>query len=193
MGKKRDIKQIEAITRLFRMDEIQHSEQLQKVLLPGIFQHLTQSLVGETCTQVHFSHGDELCLDFGPLSPCEHPQLTHLKRGTWGLCTRATPWKLYGDRQLLLDSDAPQTDREIAQAKGFSRDTLQGKTLLNLTLDPETLETSLSFSENHALILYPDLWDEDELQHWVLLMPSAQVLAIGPGYRWACRSVHDRA
>ncbi|MGA1285180.1 MAG: hypothetical protein ACO34J_14140 [Prochlorothrix sp.] len=169
------------------------ADQHQKKLLPGIFQHLTQALHGETCTQVHFSYGDELCLDFGPLSPCEHPKLTHRKRGTWELCTRATPWKIYRDRQLLLDSESPNTDREIAQAKAIAQDTLQGQILKTFNLNPETLETELSFSEHYTLIFYPDLWDEDELQHWVLFMPSEQVLAIGPGYHWACRSIHDRA
>ncbi len=166
--------------------------QLQKTLLPGIFQHLTQSLIRETCTQVHFSYGDELCLDFGPLSPCQHPQLTHLQRGTWGLCTRATPWKIYHNSQLLLNSEDPETEPAITQAKELTQNTLQGKILVHLSLNPETLETRLLFSKHYELNLYPNPLDEDELQHWVLFMPSEQVLAIGPGYHWSCRSIRDR-
>lgn len=170
-----------------------HADQLQKNQFPGIFKHLTQSLPGEICTQVHFSYGDELCLDFGPLSPCQHPKLTHLQRGPWGLCTRATPWKLYLDEQLLLNSENPETDQQIAEAKQITQNALQGQTLLHVALNPETLETHWSFSGHYSLRLYPDLWGADQLQHWVLFMPSEQVLAIGPGYHWSCRSMHDRA
>jgi len=63
---------------------------------------------------------------------------------------------------------------------------------VHLSLNPETLETRLLFSKHYELNLYPNPLDEDELQHWVLFMPSEQVLAIGPGYHWSCRSIRDR-
>ena len=163
------------------------------------YPHLIESLRGEKCTQVHFSYGDELCLGFGPLSPCQHPKLTHLQRGTWELCTRATPWKIFRGGKVVLNSEDPKTDEEIAEIKARTQDILQDKTLQNLTLDPETLETNLSFAgsfshyEDYSLILYPDLWGEDQLQHWVLWMPSEQVLTIGPSYQWSYRSMRDRA
>ena len=42
---------------------------------------LTRQLIGETCHQVHFNYGDELCPDFGIMSPHEHPKLQHLQIG----------------------------------------------------------------------------------------------------------------
>lgn len=121
-------------------------DQLKKKNLPGIFSQLTQDLIGERCTQVHFSYGDELCLDFGKLSPCDHPKLRDLLEGEWILCTRATPWRIFADQQLILDSEIPKTDEE----------------------------------------------DDEDLQHWVLFMPTEQVLTIGPGYTWSCKSFNDR-
>jgi hypothetical protein len=53
------------------------------------------------------------------------------------------------------------------------------------------LTTSLHFDDRYSLVLYPDL-DDEYLQHWVLFMPSEQVLAIGPGYTWSCKSINDR-
>jgi len=165
--------------------------QLQKKHFPAIFSQLTQDLMGETCTQIHFSYGDELCLDFGELSPYHHPKLRHLLEGEWILCTRATPWKIYENQKLILDSEIPQTDEEIEEAKELAKEKLQGKILVNLEIDGEMLTTSLHFDDRYSLVLYPDLDDED-LQHWVLFMPSEQVLAIGPGYNWSCKSIHDR-
>ena len=166
-------------------------DQLKKKNLPGIFSQLTQDLIGERCTQVHFSYGDELCLDFGKLSPCDHPKLRDLLEGEWILCTRTTPWRIFADQQLILDSEIPKTDEEIEQAKQFAQEQIQGKTLVNLAINAEDLTTSLHFDDRYSLILYPDLDDED-LQHWVLFMPTEQVLTIGPGYTWSCKSFNDR-
>jgi len=167
------------------------SSELQKNHIPAIVNQLVQSLIKENCTQVHFSYGDELCLDFGKLYPCHHPKLKHLLEGEWILCTRATPWKIYADDQLILDSKIPETDEEIEQAKQLTKQKLEGKILVNLEIDGENLITRLQFDDRYSLILYPDLEDLD-LEYWELFMPTEQVLTIGPGYTWSCKSIHDR-
>jgi hypothetical protein len=51
--------------------------------LDKIIPIITEAFIGETCNQVSFSYGDELKLDFGEMTPCEHPKLAHLLKGSW--------------------------------------------------------------------------------------------------------------
>lgn len=152
---------------------------------------LTKPLITETCTQVYFSYGDELCLDFGTLSPEEHPKLQGLLKGSWQFGARATPWLLKKAEQLLLNSEEPKTDIEIKNAKNFTRKSLENKKILKFEINSDSLELQMSFEEDYALILQPDLEDLD-LVYWDLFMPNEKVLEVGAGYFWSCKSIHDR-
>jgi hypothetical protein len=46
-----------------------------KPSLEKIIPSITQSMIGATCHRVSFSYGDELELDFGEMTPYEHPKL----------------------------------------------------------------------------------------------------------------------
>jgi len=154
---------------------------------------LTEPLIGETCYQVRFSYGDELRLDFGELSPYEHPKLKHLQKGSWQFGTRATPWLLKKDHQTLLNSQNPETEEEVKDAKQLTRNSLENQTILKLELNSENLELQLSFTENYQLLLKPDLNDDDlSLADWEIFMPTQQILEVGPGYFWSCKSIHER-
>ena len=152
---------------------------------------LTEQLIGEICHQVRFSYGDELHLDFGEMSICDHPKLRNLLKGSWQFGTRATPWLLKKSGQLLLKSEEPETDDEIKNAKQLTRESLENKKILKFEVNPENLELQLLFEEDYELILQPDLEDLD-LSYWDLLMPNDKVLEVGAGYFWSCKSVYDR-
>jgi len=151
---------------------------------------LTKSLITETCNQVYFSYGDELSLDFGVMTPEDHPKLQGLFKGVWQFGTRATPWLLKKADQLLLDSEVPETDADIKLAKKLTQESLENKKVLKFETNPDNLELRLCFEENYELILQPDLNDLD-LSYWELFMPNEKFLEVGPGYFWACKSVHD--
>jgi hypothetical protein len=52
----------------------------------------------------------------------------------------------------------------------------------------------LSFERdlNYELILEPDLEDDSGLAYWELMMPNEQILIVGPGPFWECKSIHER-
>jgi hypothetical protein len=152
---------------------------------------LTRPLIKETCTQVSFSYGDELCLDFGVLTPEDHPKLQGLLKGSWQLGTRATPWLLKKAGQILLDSEKPETGDEIKNAKKLTQDSLVNKKILKFEVNSDNLELQILFEDDYELILQPDLEDLD-LSYWDLFMPNDKVLEVGAGYFWSCKSVHDR-
>jgi hypothetical protein len=56
-----------------------------KPSLEAIIPVIIQPIIGEICHQISFSYGDELELDFGEMTPYEHPRLADLLRGSWRL------------------------------------------------------------------------------------------------------------
>jgi hypothetical protein len=158
--------------------------------LDKIIPVITQSLIGETCHKVSFSYGDELHLHFGEMTPYEHPKLAHLLKGSWRLGARATPWTLkHGDRVLVVTSEL-DTEEETENAKVIVKQ-LEHKKLVDLTVDSETIRLTLSFEDHYQVILEPDLCDDSGLAHWELFMPTEQILTVGPGYFWSCKSIHE--
>jgi len=164
----------------------QNNHNLEKII-PVI----TQSLIGEICHQVSFSYGDELKLHFGEMTPYDHPKLAHLLKGSWRFGARATPWIVkQGDRVLVVTSES-DTDAETESAKAIVKQ-LENKKLVDLTVDAETIRLILSFEDDYQLILEPDLEDDSGLAHWELFMPTEQILTVGPGYFWSCKSIHEQ-
>jgi hypothetical protein len=158
--------------------------------LDKIIPVIVQALIGETCNQVSFSYGDELKLHFGEMTPYDHPKLAHLLRGSWRFGARATPWTVKHNNQVLVVTSESDTDEQIAIAKEIVKQ-LEHKKLIDLTVEADTLRLTLSFEDDYQLILDPDLEDDSGLAHWELFMPTEQVLAIGPGYFWSCKSIHE--
>ena len=158
--------------------------------LDKIIPVIVQALVGETCNQVSFSYGDELKLHFGEMTPYEHPKLAHLLKGSWRFGARATPWTVKHNNQVLVITSESDTDEQIAIAKEIVKQ-LEQKKLIDLTVEADTIRLTLSFEDGYQLILDPDLDDDSGLAHWELFMPTEQILAIGPGYFWSCKSIHE--
>ena len=158
--------------------------------LDKIIPVIVQALIGETCNQVSFSYGDELKLHFGEMTPYDHPKLAHLLRGSWRFGARATPWTVKHNNQVLVVTSESDTDEQIAIAKEIVKQ-LEHKKLIDLTVEADTLRLTLSFEDDYQLILDPDLEDDSGLAHWELFMPTEQILAIGPGYFWSCKSIHE--
>jgi hypothetical protein len=158
--------------------------------LDKIIPVIVQALVGETCNQVSFSYGDELKLHFGEMTPYDHPKLAHLLKGSWRFGARATPWTVKHKNQVLVVTSELDTDEQIAIAKEIVKQ-LEQKKLLDLTIEADTIRLTLSFEDDYQLILDPDLGDDSGLAHWELFMPTEQILAIGPGYFWSCKSIHE--
>jgi hypothetical protein len=158
--------------------------------LDKIIPVIVQALVGETCNQVSFSYGDELKLHFGEMTPYDHPKLAHLLKGSWRFGARATPWTVKHNNQVLVITSESDTDEQIAIAKEIVKQ-LEQKKLLDLTIEADTIRLTLSFEDDYQLILDPDLDDDSGLAHWELFMPTEQILAVGPGYFWSCKSIYE--
>jgi hypothetical protein len=165
----------------------------KRVIQPSIAKIIpciAQPMIGEICHQVSFSYGDELELDFGEMTPYEHPRLAHLLKGSWRFGTRATPWTVKHKNQALVVTSGSDTDEETENAKEIVKQ-LEHKKLLDLTVDADTIRLILSFEDDYQLILDPDLKDDSGLAHWELFMPTEQILAVGPGYFWSCKSIYE--
>ena len=157
---------------------------------------ITKPMIGEICHQVTFSYGDELRLDLGEMSAYTHPKLAHLRKGSWQFSTRATPWILTQGEQVLTASlqvniDAERYDIQIDALKEVLRQ-LENKELINLSFIPNNMGLCLVFEGDYQLILEPDLPDDSGLTYWELLMPTEQLLTVGPGLSWECTSSHER-
>jgi hypothetical protein len=160
---------------------------------------IIQPIIGETCHQIGFSYGDELILDFGEMTAYDHPKLADLSKGSWQLSTRATPWSLMfgfgnllsgGFHSVMLDM-FPNNE----YAKTFLQN-LENTKLTNFALGGNhdfTLTLSFEGEDNcnYQFILEPDLEDDSGLAYWELLMPNEQILIVGPGQFWECKSIHE--
>jgi hypothetical protein len=91
---------------------------------------------------------------------------------------------------VLVVTSESDTDEQIAIAKEIVKQ-LEQKKLIDLTVEADTIRLTLSFEDDYQLILDPDLDDDSGLAHWELFMPTEQILAIGPGYFWSCKSIHE--
>ncbi|MFM7365107.1 MAG: hypothetical protein ACKO11_11560 [Cuspidothrix sp.] len=157
---------------------------------------IIQPIIGETCHQVRFSYGDELRLHFGKMKPYDHPKLKHLCKGSWQLSTRATPWSLtFGNLLSGIHSSILDMLPDNELAKGLLK-MLENTKLTNFALGGNhdfTLTLSFEGEDNcnYEFILEPDLEDDSGLAYWELLMPNEQILIVGPGEFWECKSIHE--
>ncbi len=175
---------------------IQTSIADRKPNIEQIISVITKPIIGEICHQVIFSYGDELRLDFGEMSAYTHPKLAHLCKGSWQFGTRATPWIFkQGDRiltsSLPVDIDAEIDEVEIEAVKKVLQQ-LENKELIDFAIDADNISLSLVFEGDRQLILHPDFQDDSGLPSWELFMPTEQLLTVGPGFFWECKSIHER-
>ncbi|AFZ57434.1 hypothetical protein H6G54_26185 [Anabaena cylindrica FACHB-243] len=152
---------------------------------------IIQPIIGETCHQITFSYGDELRLHFGEMIPYNHPKLRHLRKGTWQLSTRATPVYLRKVHPMLFNSYFKHPIGVVTKRR--LRLLLENKKLTDFVIDTnKNFKLILSFEGNYQLVLKPDLEDDSGLAYWELLMPNEQILTVGPGMFWECKSIHER-
>ncbi|VXD17254.1 conserved hypothetical protein [Planktothrix serta PCC 8927] len=166
----------------------------QKPDIEQIISVITKPMIGEICHQVIFSYGDELRLDFGEMSAYTHPKLAHLRKGSWQFGTRATPWVFKQDDRILtsslpVDIDGEIDDSEIDTVKKFLQQ-LENKELIDFVISAHNISLTLIFEDDYQLILQPDLPDDSGLAYWELFMPTEQILTVGPGLFWECKSSH---
>jgi len=171
---------------------IQTSIADRKPNIEQIISVITKPIIGEICHQVIFSYGDELRLDFGEMSAYTHPKLAHLCKGSWQFGTRATPWIFkQGDRILTSSLPVEIDEVEIDAVKKVLQQ-LENKELIDFAIDADNISLTLVFEGDYQLILQPDFQDDSGLPYWELLMPTEQVLTVGPRFFWECKSIHER-
>ena len=153
---------------------------------------ITQKIIGETCHQITFSYGDELLLHFGKMTAYNHPKLAHLRKGSWQLSTRATPWYLMLGDNIFSHSYMYANYQNAAELTKIPLQYLENKKITNFALGGNhNFKLTLSFEDHYELILEPDLEDDSGLAYWELLMPNEQILIVGPGLFWECKSIHE--
>lgn len=98
---------------------------------------ITQPIIGETCHQITFSYGDELRLHFGEMTASDHPKLAHLRKGSWQLSTKATPWYLMMGNGLCSYSSMFVNYKDAAECAKMSLQFLENKKLTNFVIDSD--------------------------------------------------------
>jgi hypothetical protein len=149
---------------------------------------LLSLLVGELCWSARLGYGDELQLDCGELVPFVHPRLRGEAHGSWMLLMRATPWKLWRDRDLVADSsEKSEVLRERIR-------TLEGRKIEACRTRLPDLQLTLSFSDRLSLVVGTDSpagrvpSSADVLAYWQALTPDRMLVSAGPGLVWSYRS-----
>jgi len=157
---------------------------------------IIQLIIGETCHQITFSYGDELRLHFGEMTAYSHPKLAHLRKGSWQLGTRATPWYLMLGDSLFSHSSMFVNNKDAVELAKIDLQHLENTKLTNFIIlaNSNDMKLTLSFEGDfdYELILKPDLEDDSGLAYWELLMPNEQIVTVGPGMFWECKSIHER-
>ena len=156
---------------------------------------IIQPIIGEICHQITFSYGDELRLHFGEMIAYSHPKLSHLRKGTWRLNTRATPWYLMLKKGVPWSSSMLVNNENTVEFAKIQLQCLENTKLTNFVTPANSNEMKLILSFegdlNYELILEPDLEDDSGLAYWELMMPNEQILIVGPGLFWECKSIHE--
>ena len=68
---------------------------------------------------------------------------------------------------------------------------LENKELIDFAIYAHNISLTLVFEGDYQLILQPDFQDDSGLPDWELFMPTEQVLTVGPGFFWECKSIHE--
>ena len=156
---------------------------------------ITQPIIGETCHQITFSYGDELRLHFGEMTAYNHPKLAHLRKGSWQLSTRATPWYLRIRKGSFWSLSMLVNNQNAVEFAKIQLQCLENTKLTNFVTLAKSNEMKITLSFqgdfNYELILEPDLEDDSGLAYWELMMPNEQILTVGPGMFWECKSIHE--
>ena len=157
---------------------------------------IIQPIIGEICHQIAFSYGDELQLHFGKMTAYNHPKLSHLRKGSWQLSTRATPWYLMLEKGVSWSSSMLVNNENAVELAKIQLQCLENTKLTNFVIlaNSNDMKLTLSFQGDldYELILEPDLEDDSGLAYWELMMPNEQILTVGPGMFWECKSIHER-
>lgn len=158
---------------------------MSKSQVAEIISLIVKPLIGEVCSQVRFSYGDELVLDFGELSNYNHPKLSYLQKGSWQLCTRATDWILTKENIGQISSFNAATNFDIAKE---AIKQLKNKKLIEFSINYHSFYCCLTFDDNYHFILQCDYEDEIDLAYFELFMPEHKVLVFGPKLNWEFKS-----
>src|SRR5437016_4352398 len=133
MGRKRDIRQIEAIAKEFAMDsdiDLRQARNAAPDDPPALQTFLTQ-LVGEPFRFARVSYGDELTLHFGDLRPACSPKLRKKPYGAYILGARGSPWVLKsGSEPLVLTAGLDLLSVPNGLGRSVSKEELEANPLI---------------------------------------------------------------
>lgn len=137
-------------------------------------------LFGKKCWNVAFTYGGELTLHFGRHVPYGVSQMAGKSKGEWMLGTRGTAWRLFTPSGVI-SSDSGSEECLEGQAK-----VLEGRKVTNLSVTVPDNVLTLAFGTDHLFLIIPAATDDKhDLPYWELFMPAHQLVAFGPGSRWA--------
>jgi hypothetical protein len=144
-------------------------------------------IVGQRCSRVAFSYGEELRLELGERIPTVVGKAER-KRGEWTLLTRGSPWQ-------FMDRESHPPSRSHARSNAVL--SLEGKRLNSLEVSPH-LNLAMTFDARYVLTLNPERREPKQhgprlLPYWELFTPEHQLIVAGPGDWWKVKPADSRS
>jgi hypothetical protein len=99
-------------------------------------------LLGQKANGCWLGYGSVLFLEFGEPIPDD---LKHHRSGEWSLWSDQILWRIEQGERVVAGSEDDRQKMEAAVAE------LNGHTLLSITIDPETRDSVLAFTEDFVL------------------------------------------
>lgn len=146
----------------------------------SLINSVIEELIGEECSLIRFSYGDELILNFGMLCPFDHPKLQHLLKGKWRLCMSASPWKLTQDGVCIVDG----SQKDIELVERVLRQ-IERKVVRDICFNNNSYELHIELQGEYEFIVNPELEDDSGLSYWELFQTGGNALIVGPGDSWS--------
>jgi hypothetical protein len=144
-------------------------------------QDIASNAVGALCWRARRGHGSFLTFDLG-----ERYSDDVGERGEWHLWVYFGDWTLSDGAHVIATNCDDQQRIEEAVAR-FS-----GTRLVDVVVDPRSLDTLFEFEHELRLAVGPNSDDEvPDADWWLLFTPGERVLVVGPAPTWSYKSAHE--
>lgn len=143
--------------------DIQH---IQEKIMP---------LIGKSAWNVMLGEGSFITIEFGLPIPAKRPR--GRPHGEWHLWIYCCGWYISRSSHMLI---ASEDEREKIENQ---IQIVNGLTLMYIDIRAPAFETTLKFSEDVNIHLFPVF--SEQYEHWMLYTPDGHVLTIGPGTSWS--------
>lgn len=137
--------------------------------------NIISPIIGQNAWGVKLGYGSFITANFGSLIDLGD----NISSGEWHLWIRHSYWRLEKENQVLVASedDRVNIEKYVSVINGLKLDAFE--------INPSTLETFFSFSEDVKVVVTPTSYLQDKYDYWLFFTATRNVLTIGPGIKFS--------